>query len=534
MIWLLRDFDLVAILLRCVTLSLEAVSVGGVFFLLCCKPGGTAVPACRRLLITGSIGLAIAELVSMAVAAAMLFGEGSGSPANLFSASFLRAELLSIMLALTLAWLARRRTSAAWMMLPALPLVASTVWLSHAVARMDDRWLLAGLTALHHLGTAAWLGAMPYLLLTLRSYSRAEMATSAQQSELVVRRFSRVALISVAVLVLAGIGMSWFYVGSISGLYGTTYGVLLLVKIYLLLLMLSLGGANWYLLRRASALPSPLLLRLRRFSEAEIGIGFTVLLAAASLSAQPPAIDVTQDRATKADYVQRLRPEWPRLESPPLSTLTAPSPIDVAIQQQQFQGLSPSDANDMAWSEYNHHWAGLAVFAAGLFALLSRIPRMRWARYWPLAFLGLAVFIVLRADPEAWPLGPRPFWASFSAPDTLEHRFYALLITLFAAFECAVQSGRLRAKWAVLILPGTFALGGALLLTHGHGSEASMKEEVLANVSHTLIALLGITAGWSRWLEVRLQAGRARRVAGALWPAAIMLAGMVLVSYREM
>ena len=533
MIWLLRDLDLVAILLHALTLSLEAVSVGGVFFLAVCLPAQELPRSCRKLLIASALSMALAELVSVVVSAAAMEGGSSAGLHDLLSASFVQAQFASAIFALVLAALAYKRSNAFWMMLPAAALVVSTVWLSHAVSRMDDRWTLAVLTALHHLGTAAWVGAMPYLLLTLRTAETGEGAVPASWHETRVRRFSRMALISVAVLVLAGIGMSWFYVGSLSGMYGTTYGVLLSVKIYLLLLMLILGGANWYLLRHASALPLPMLTRLRRFSEVEIGIGFTILLAAASLTAQPPAVDVTQSRATLADYAARLRPQWPRLQSPPLSALAVPSSIDVAIQDQQFRGLSPSDANDMAWSEYNHHWAGLTVIAAGLFALLSRIPRLKWARFWPLAFVGLAVFILLRADPEAWPLGPRPFWASFSAPDTLEHRLYALLITLFAIFECAVQAGRLRARWAPLIFPGACALGGALLLTHGHGS-GDMRDEVLANASHTLIAILGITAGWARWLEYRVSMGRVKRVAGVAWPIAIMLAGMVLVNYREM
>ena len=46
------------------------------------------------------------------------------------------------------------------------------------------------------------------------------------------------ALLSVAVLVLAGLYLAWTYVGTWNGLYGTSYGVLLLAKIYLLLVML--------------------------------------------------------------------------------------------------------------------------------------------------------------------------------------------------------------------------------------------------------------------------------------------------------
>ena len=106
------------------------------------------------------------------------------------------------------------------------------------------------------------------------------------------RRYSSMAILSVAVLVLAGIYMAWFYVGTWNGLYGTSYGVLLLAKIYLLLVMLMMGTLNWVVARRLNTDPQPLLARLRRFAEVEVGLGFTAILAAASMSAQPPAVDV--------------------------------------------------------------------------------------------------------------------------------------------------------------------------------------------------------------------------------------------------
>ncbi len=526
MIWLLRDFDLLAVLLHAATLSLEALVVGGIFFSLFISENGSS---CRRVLVWSAIAMALAEIASAAVSSAMMLNGSGMVLRDLLSAPFLRAQAVSVIASISIAILSWTRLSKA-LLLFAAALVASTVWLSHAVAQMDHRWMLASLTSLHHLGTAAWVGAMPYLLLTLRNDD------DGRTRERSIRRFSVMAMVGVAVLVAAGVGMSWFYVGSLSGLYGTAYGTLLLAKIYLLALMLTLGGANWYLLRTASSIPAPLLRRLRRFSEVEIGLGFTVLLAAASLTSQPPAVDVTQGRVTRADYAERMGPAWPRLKSPPITALAVPTGIDQAIQDQQFNGVSPSDANDMAWSEYNHHWAGLVVFAAGLLALFSRWPQMRWARFWPLAFLGLAVFIVLRADPEAWPLGPRPFWATFSSPDVLEHRLAALLIAIFALFESGVQAERFRAQWPSFVFPAVCALGAALLLTHGHAS-GNVKDEVLANASHTLIALFGATAGWARWLELRLQApqqaGRTARIAGYVWPVALMLAAAVLVDYRE-
>jgi len=384
---------------------------------------------------------------------------------------------------------------------------------------------LALATALHHVGTATWIGAMPFLLISL---ARADSVAEARR---MARRYSQMAFLSVAVLVLAGIYMAWFYVGAWNGLYGTSYGLLLLAKIYLLLVMLLMGSGNWMMVRRLDTDPQPLLARLRRFAEAEVGLGFTVILAAASMSAQPPAVDVI-DRVSLQQIAARMHPEIPRMTSPTASQLTPPTSIETAIRETEFQANGDSDAMDRKWSEYNHHWAGLIVFLAGLLAFASRFPGMRWARFWPLAFGGLSVFILLRADPENWPVGPRPFWASLSAPDVLAHRAAALLILCFALFECAVQAGKLRVRWAALIFPTMCALGAAVLLTHNH-ARSDMAEDLLASLSHTPIALLGATAGWTRWLELRLPPSRSSRIAGLAWPLLLAAAGLILLNYRE-
>jgi putative copper resistance protein D len=369
---------------------------------------------------------------------------------------------------------------------------------------------------------------MPFLLVTLK---RTEDVTTARR---MLRRFSRMAMISVALLLGAGIGLAWFYVASPSGLYGTTYGVLVMVKACLLVLILMLGAVNWYVQREIERAPAPLLTRLRRFAEVEVALGFTAILAAAALTSQPPAVDMQMDRVTLMEITARMRWETPRLKSPPYAALVPATPIDVAVKTAQYQPTAASDANDMAWSEYNHHWAGIVVLVAGALALLSRFRGWRWARFWPVSFAGLAVFLLLRADPENWPLGPRPFWGSFFEPDVLQHRAAAALILAFAAFECAVQAGKLRAAWAKYAFPLMCAAGAALLLTHNH-SMADSKEEVLVLMNHAALSLFGVMAGWARWLELRLPKEEGeQRFAGYIWPLALMAVGMTLLDYREM
>ena len=47
----------------------------------------------------------------------------------------------------------------------------------------------------------------------------------------------------------------------------------------------------------------------------------------------------------------------------------------------------PNTPDDIAWSEYNHHWAGIIVLTAGFLALAAPFPSFRFARHWPLVFL---------------------------------------------------------------------------------------------------------------------------------------------------
>jgi hypothetical protein len=181
--------------------------------------------------------------------------------------------------------------------------------------------------------------------------------------------------------------------------------------------LLLLGALNLRIVRAVRRGGGADLLPLGRFAEAELGIGFTVLLTAASLTSMPPAIDIQAHRVTAQEIIERMTPRLPRFETPPLAALSPASPLalpqDSALPGSFVPGQfrHPNTPADIAWSEYNHHWAGLVVLMIGLLALLSR--RLRWARHWPLAFFGLAVFLLIRSDSENWPLGPRGFWESF-------------------------------------------------------------------------------------------------------------------------
>jgi len=293
-------------------------------------------------------------------------------------------------------------------------------------------------------------------------------------------------------------------------------------------------------LRRNPATP---VLRMRRFAEVEIGIGFSIFFAAASLTSVPPAVDLTKDRVAWHEIVERNTPSMPRLQSPDHDALALPElqaklDAEAAVTRQAAApafvpgsgDLPARNAADIAWSEYNHHWSGLFVVLIAVLALLHRAG-IGWARHWPLALLGMALFLFLRSDPEVWPLGEIGFWTSLRDVEVFQHRIFVILIVAFALFEWGVRTGRLQNPRLKLVFPLLTALGGALLLTHSHAI-ANVRDQLLIEVSHTPLALAGIFAGWARWLEIRAD-GPVRRWAGWVWPVCFMLVGVILLSYRE-
>ena len=307
--------------------------------------------------------------------------------------------------------------------------------------------------------------------------------------------------------------------------------------------LLLLGLGNFLVVERLRRDPATPVLRMRRFAEVEIGIGFSIFFAAASLTSVPPAVDLANDRVTWSEIAARNAPRMPRLVSPDHDALALPAlqaqlDAEAAVARTAAppafvpgSGELPArNAADIAWSEYNHHWSGLFVVLIGLLGLLDRAG-VRWARHWPLALLGMAAFLFLRSDPEVWPLGEIGFWDSLRDVEVFQHRVFVLLIVAFALFEWGVRTGRLRNPRLVLVFPLLTALGGALLLTHSHAI-ANVKDQLLIEVSHTPLALAGIAAGWARWLEIRAD-GPVQRWAGWVWPVCFLIVGGILLSYRE-
>ena len=148
------------------------------------------------------------------------------------------------------------------------------------------RYVHTASDAAHLLAAGAWLGGLLALAFTLKQTST--------DAEAVLRRFSGIGYVAVAVLVGSGLVNSWFLVGSVSGLFNTPYGQLLLIKLLLVAGMLGFAALNrfWLVpsLTRNAEQHDFALTQLRRHVLGEQTLGILVLVIVSLIGTMQPAI----------------------------------------------------------------------------------------------------------------------------------------------------------------------------------------------------------------------------------------------------
>jgi len=157
--------------------------------------------------------------------------------------------------------------------LPAVLLTSALT--SHGAALPGSAGLGIAIDWLHIVGATAWVGGLVALAAIL------PVARSLAISS-VLTRFARVVLIASMAVLLSGVLQGTLEVGSLSGLLGTPYGELVLIKSALILAMLGLASWNEWRRRAAS------LAGLQRGVAAELALGVVVFGVAAVLSGTPP------------------------------------------------------------------------------------------------------------------------------------------------------------------------------------------------------------------------------------------------------
>lgn len=495
--------------------------------------GGVKVLEIGAVALAASVG---AKLVIKGMVLASTLGE---FPFAAYAGTVqFKAGLLRFFLALGFIWLSRRltlepRDADYWKAVAAftVPLVASGAWLVHAVGRFEDRGILMITTVLHQLAAAIWFGCVAQLMMLWRS-SRADESAKALWP-LAITRFAWLGVASVATLICTGVPLAWVYIGTWDGLFGTGYGSLVVTKNWLFLVALGFAylnnraGKRW----RESGELGGLANKVPYYIEAETFILVGILFIAATLSSQPPSVDIPDRTATVSEVVNMFMPNMPRVVSPSHQELLAGEAGRVAVVNK-----IPSVAAK-EWSDYNHNISGLFLTTMGLLAMTSYLTRrgQAWTRYWPVGFIGLGVFLFFRSDAETWPLGPIGFWEStFGNGEVFQHRIATLVAMIIGYMELRARIDP-EARKLRYVLPLLSAFGGILLLTHAH-AEFELKSEFLIQATHTTMGLLAVIMASGRWLELRMATPdgyEEGHIAGFISMASMFLIGLIMVFYRE-
>jgi copper transport protein len=141
----------------------------------------------------------------------------------------------------------------------------------------------------HVVASGVWIGGLLVLLIAVRG----------QPSEVkgrAVRRFSTTAGIAIVVVALTGTFRAVIEIGSVGQLFGTAFGILVLVKVALFVVLAILGAVN----RFGNVPKSATSLRgLRRVGSTEVVIGAAVILVAAALVNVAPPVASTAVASTQ-------------------------------------------------------------------------------------------------------------------------------------------------------------------------------------------------------------------------------------------
>ncbi|HEY6102132.1 MAG TPA: CopD family protein [bacterium] len=245
---------------------------------------------CLLLVTPSARGRLIQAVGLVLVAGVVLLVAVFGGPAALATSTHALHLLLVVLAAALygLLGLARRPWHAHWIpVLIAVGLLGGFTISSHAVG--------LGLPAiaadwLHVVATAVWIGGLVSLLLALGSTHRSDRPAVGRT---LVSRFSMMAGVALAALILTGTYSAWTEVPALRAFAETPYGRTLLVKLVIVAPLVALGALNRIvlspMLKSREADAAPLVATFLRFVGGEVFLGATVLVVVAVLTIIPPA-----------------------------------------------------------------------------------------------------------------------------------------------------------------------------------------------------------------------------------------------------
>jgi copper transport protein len=189
---------------------------------------------------------------------------------------------------------------------------------SHAAAQPNYIWFLSGVDWLHLIGTAFWIGGVLSLVLVLPSALRKFTAATGDRTRLMavlIPTFSRLALVSVVLVVASGVYSSVIEVGSFEALFSTLYGQALLFKLTLFGVILLLAAGNLLYIsprlvvfasgnKAGSLLAGKVQWQFRQMVAVEAVLLVLVLMSVGVLTSLEPASTPGGANSSSSDFVQ--------------------------------------------------------------------------------------------------------------------------------------------------------------------------------------------------------------------------------------
>lgn len=234
--------ELLSAISRLVSVAGAATIIGSTIFVCGCMPaeqrrtatpGRRTLPIAAALVMLGHAGQILGQGLTLAQA-----GTGSIEWRSLVIGThvgrvwMIRAILAGLLLALAALVTARGSRAAAWGCVAlAAGYLALGPWSGHG-AGAESPWSVLLPNIVHVLAIAVWVGALPSWLVAVRAYARNDgTATPTAVLAATLRRFSRLAMVLMSIIVATGLWLANQYILTAGDLLGTRYGALVLGKI---------------------------------------------------------------------------------------------------------------------------------------------------------------------------------------------------------------------------------------------------------------------------------------------------------------
>ena len=244
------------------------------------------VPTGGNLVLRVAAAVAVVGLCAMVWAERMLVGAQSLLPLFQTTEGLYLVALAAALVLCICALVCVDLWPARWSLLLLGGLAAAAVLVhvlaGHADAPSSWRALNVFVQWVHMTSVGVWIGGLAWLLLGIRGADKTERADA-------VAAFSRVATVTLAIVLATGLVRGFVEVRSLSNLVHTTYGITLMVKVAMVLGLVLLGALNHYRWVPPLRTKDGAARTFRLNSSGELAVAAAVLAATAVLSGLAPA-----------------------------------------------------------------------------------------------------------------------------------------------------------------------------------------------------------------------------------------------------